>query len=119
MNRAVPFGIARPQIPSRRITVCKVIHKFIVMGTACPDVRGMCQRPGVRTDLHMFVVVGQPQASWGLPAVLTWTAPSLESQPFVARSLLLPASGVVDDIGKSNADRNIDFEYIQGLIFLS
>ena len=36
--------------------MCKISCNFVVVGTVCPDVRGMCQRPGVRTDLHMFVV---------------------------------------------------------------
>ena len=88
------------------------------MGTVCPDVRGMCQRPGVRTDLHMFVV-------WATASLLGATCgvdldrPIIGEPTLVARSVLLPASGFVDDISKSHADRNIDFEYIQGLIFLS
>ena len=45
--------------------------------------------------------------------------PIVGEPTLVARSLLLAASGVVDDSGKSDADRHIDFEYIQGLTFLS
>ena len=90
------------------------------MGTVSPNDRGMCQRPGARTDLHMFVVVGWATANLlGATCGADLDRPILGEPTLVARSLLLPASGVVDDIGKSNADRNIDFEYIQGLIFLS
>ena len=118
MKRAAPCGVARPQIPSRRITVCKVTQTHS---------HGHCvsRRSGHVSEARRSHGLAHVRRCWATAGLLGATCgadldrPILGEPTLVARSLLLPASGVVDDIGKPYADRNIDFENIQGLIFLS